>query len=68
MPIASDDAQAMQVAAGLVRDAGCDPVVVGNLAAAVVFQQGGPGWRANLTAPDLRRRLGLPAAGRVSGL
>lgn len=68
MPIASDDAQAMQVAAGLVRDAGCDPVVVGNLAAAVAFQQGGPGWRAHLTAPDLRRRLGLPAAGRVSGL
>ena len=68
MPITSDDAQAMQVAAGLVRDAGCDPVVVGNLAAAVAFQQGGPGWRAHLTAPDLRRRLGLPAAGRVSGL
>ncbi|GAB3396267.1 NADPH-dependent F420 reductase [Azotobacter armeniacus] len=68
MPIASDDAQAMQVAAGLVRDAGCDPVVVGNLAAAVAFQQGGLGWRAHLTAPDLRRRLGLPAAGRVSGL
>lgn len=68
MPIASDDAQAMQVATGLVRDAGCDPVVVGNLAAAVAFQQGGLGWRAHLTAPDLRRRLGLPAAGRVSGL
>jgi len=34
MPIASDDTQAMQVAADLVRDAGCDPVIVGNLAAA----------------------------------
>ncbi len=59
MPIASDDARAMQVAAGLVRDAGCDPVVVGNLAAAAVFQPGGPGFRAHLTAPELRRRLGL---------
>jgi len=63
MPIASDDAEAMRVAAELVRDAGCDPVIVGNLAAATAFQHGGPGFRAHLTAPELRRRLGLPAAG-----
>lgn len=63
MPMASDDTAAMQVAAALVRDAGCDPVVVGNLDSAVVFQQGGAGWRAHLTSADLRRRLGLPAAG-----
>lgn len=62
MPIASDDAEAMRVAAALVRDAGCDPVVVGNLAAAASFQPGGPGFRAHLTAPELRRRLGLPSA------
>ncbi|WAC27993.1 hypothetical protein [Ancylobacter sp. SL191] len=61
MPIASDDQGALQVGAGLVIDAGCDPVIVGNLAAARVFEQGGPGWRAHLTAPELRRRLGLPA-------
>lgn len=61
MPIASDDAQAMRIAADLVRDAGLDPVVVGNLAAAAAFQQGGPGWRAHLSAPELRRRLGLAA-------
>ncbi|MDR6860899.1 NADPH-dependent F420 reductase [Variovorax guangxiensis] len=63
MPIASDDAEAMRVAAELVRDAGCEPVVVGNLAAAAAFQPGGPGFRAHLTAPELRRRLGLRAAG-----
>ncbi len=62
VPIASDDQEAMQLAAGLVIDAGCDPVIVGNLASAKLFQQGGPGWRANLSAPELRRRLGLPAA------
>jgi len=50
----------MQVAADLVRDAGCDPVIVGNLAAAAAFEPGGPGWRAHLSAPELRRRLGLP--------
>lgn len=62
IPLASDDAEAMKVAEGLVRDAGCDPVIVGNLAAAASFQPGGPGFRAHLTAPELRRRLGLPTA------
>lgn len=62
IPVASDDGEAMKLAAGLVTDAGCDPVIVGNLASARVFEQGRPGWRANLSAPELRRRLGLPAA------
>ncbi|HTX52106.1 MAG TPA: NADPH-dependent F420 reductase, partial [Candidatus Baltobacteraceae bacterium] len=60
VPIAGDDAEAVQVAVQLARDAGCEPVVVGNLAAATSFQRGGPGFRANTTAPELRRRLGLP--------
>jgi 8-hydroxy-5-deazaflavin:NADPH oxidoreductase len=59
MPIASDDQQAMAVAARLVGDAGCDPVIVGNLHAARVFQQGNPGWRAHLPADQLRQRMGL---------
>jgi len=62
MPLASDDAEAMKVAEGLVRDAGCDPVIVGNLVAAASFQPGGPGFRAHLTAPALRQRLGLPSS------
>lgn len=64
MPIASDDAQAMVVAAGLVRDAGCEPVITGNLASATSFEPGGPGFRAHLSAPELRRRLGLAPAAR----
>ncbi|WP_239470858.1 NADPH-dependent F420 reductase [Archangium violaceum] len=60
VPIAGDDAQAVEVAVQLVRDAGCEPLVVGNLAAARGFQRGGPGFRANTTMADLRRRLGLP--------
>jgi len=59
VPVASDDADAIQVVKRLVRDAGCEPVVVGGLAAARSFQRGGPGFRANTDAPDLRRRLGL---------
>ena len=60
VPVAGDDAEAVQVAAQLVRDAGCEPLVVGNLAAASSFQRGGPGFRANTTIPELRRLLGLP--------
>ena len=61
VPLASDDDEALRVAEQLVRDAGCEPVVVGDLAAARSFQRGGPGFRANTSAPALRRRLGLPA-------
>jgi len=60
VPIAGDDTEAVQIAAQLARDAGCEPVVVGNLSAAKSFQRGGPGFRANTTAPELRRLLGLP--------
>jgi predicted dinucleotide-binding enzyme len=59
VPIASDDPEAMHVAEQLVRDAGCDPVAVGNLATARRFQRGGAGFRAHLGAPELRRALGL---------
>jgi 8-hydroxy-5-deazaflavin:NADPH oxidoreductase len=60
VPLAGDDAEAVQVAAQLIRDASCEPVVVGNLADARSFQRGGPGFRANTTAPELRRLLSLP--------
>ncbi|HLY55592.1 MAG TPA: NADPH-dependent F420 reductase [Stellaceae bacterium] len=59
VPIASDDREALSTAEQLVRDAGCEPVVVGGLADARSFQRGGPGFRANTDAGDLRRRLGL---------
>lgn len=59
VPLASDDAEALRVAEQLVRDAGCDPVAVGGLAAGRRFQRGGAGFRAHLSAPDLRRALGL---------
>ena len=62
VPLASDDAEAMQIAEQLVRDAGCEPVVVGDLAAARRFQRGGRGFRANTNAAELRRKLGLTKA------
>lgn len=60
VPIAGDDAEAVQVAAGLVRDAGFDPVVVGKLADAKLFQRGAPGYGQRVTADELKQKLSLP--------
>ena len=59
VPLAGDDPAALVVAEQLVRDAGCDPVVVGDLTSARRFQRGGRGFRAHLGAAELRRALNL---------
>jgi predicted dinucleotide-binding enzyme len=59
IPIAGDDPQALDVAARLVRDAGFEPVVVGPLAKAKLFDVGSPVYTQLLTARELRARLGL---------
>ena len=60
IPIAGDDAAALQVAAALVRHAGFEPVLVGTLADARRFQRGGPGYGQAVSAAELRRTLSLP--------
>jgi 8-hydroxy-5-deazaflavin:NADPH oxidoreductase len=59
IPIAGDDAHAVEVAAGLVRDAGFDPVVVGKLADARRFQRGSTGYGQQVSAAELRQKLNL---------
>ena len=59
VPIAGDDPEAVRMAAGLVRDAGFDPVVVGNLADARRFQRGAPGYGQSVTAAELKQKLSL---------
>jgi len=59
IPIAGDDAQAVEVAAMLVRDAGFDPVVVGKLADARRFQRGNPGYGQPVSAAELKQKLNL---------
>jgi 8-hydroxy-5-deazaflavin:NADPH oxidoreductase len=59
IPIAGDDPEAMHVAAGLIRDAGFDPVVVGKLADASRFQRGGPGYGQAVSAAELKQKLSL---------
>src|SRR5437868_15078629 len=44
VPLAGDDQEALQVAAGLVRDAGFDPVEVGKVADARALQRGAAGY------------------------
>ena len=59
IPIAGDDPQALKVAGILVRDAGFDPVVVGPLKDADKFAMGTPGFGHDVTAPELKEKLGL---------
>jgi predicted dinucleotide-binding enzyme len=59
IPLAGDDAHALSVAQRLVRAAGFEPVVVGNLSTAKKFDVGTPVYVKLLTAPELRRALGL---------
>ena len=59
VPVAGDDRAAVDTAVQLVRDAGCEPLIVGDLAAARSFQRHGPGFRANTNLEKLRGLLGL---------
>jgi 8-hydroxy-5-deazaflavin:NADPH oxidoreductase len=57
IPLAGDDKDALNVASNLVHDAGFDPVVVGPLARAMDFAQGGPLYGQQNTAEQLRQKL-----------
>ncbi len=58
VPLAGDDAEAVAIAAQLVHDADCQPLVVGGLDTGVLFQRGTPPFRANTTLERLRRTFG----------
>ena len=59
IPLAGDDPQAVATVSKLVTDAGFDPVVVGSLQKADSFAMGSAGFGLELTAPDMRARLGV---------
>jgi predicted dinucleotide-binding enzyme len=59
VPLAADDADAMKVAAQLVRDAGFDPVEVGPLSRAKEFDVGSEVYVKVLTAKEMREKLHL---------
>jgi predicted dinucleotide-binding enzyme len=60
IPIAADDTDTLNVASGLVRDAGFDPVVVGDLAQAKRFDVGTDVYVKLMTAKELKAALSLP--------
>jgi predicted dinucleotide-binding enzyme len=57
IPLASDDRGALDIAAGLVRDAGFDPVVVGPLARGKEFEPNTPPYNTGMSGRELRRIL-----------
>ena len=59
IPLASDDRDAIELVAGLVRDAGFDPVIVGPLARGKEFEPGAPVYNTGMSGRDVRARLGL---------
>jgi predicted dinucleotide-binding enzyme len=60
VPLASDDKEALAVAARLVTDAGFEPVVVGPLAAGKSFDSSQPIFLKAMTSRELRAALKLP--------
>jgi predicted dinucleotide-binding enzyme len=59
IPLAGDDPAALKLAATLVRDAGFDPVIIGDLSEARRFDVGSAVYVKLMTAKELRAALGL---------
>jgi predicted dinucleotide-binding enzyme len=66
VPLAADDTNAADTVAGLIRDAGFDPVLVGPLSRAREFDVGTPVYNTNMSGPEVRQALGLSQAGTAS--
>jgi predicted dinucleotide-binding enzyme len=66
VPLASDDTNATEIVAGLVREAGFEPVSVGPLSRAGEFDVGTPVYNTNMSGPEVRQALRLPQAGTAS--
>ena len=66
VPLAADDRDAMEIVAGLVRDAGFDPVLVGPLSRAREFDVGAPVYNTSMSGPEVRQALSLPQTGTAT--
>jgi len=55
IPLAGDDAAALDTAAALVRDAGFDPVIVGPLARGREFEPDTKPYNTGMSGPDLQQ-------------
>ena len=59
IPLASDDPAALETAAGLVSDAGFDPVIVGALARGKEFDPGMKVYNSGMSGAAVRKALGV---------
>jgi 8-hydroxy-5-deazaflavin:NADPH oxidoreductase len=67
IPLASDDRDAAETAAGLVHDAGFDPVIVGGLARGREFEPDTRPYNSGMSGQELRRSFSTrDAANRAS--
>ena len=57
IPLAGDDREALETAAGLARDAGFDPVIVGPLERGKEFEPGTRPYNTGMSGKDLRTLL-----------
>src|SRR5213593_3297030 len=67
IPLASDDPEALETAAGLVRDAGFDPVIVGSLARGKEFEPDTPPYNTGTSGQQLRTLFGQTTGRNAAG-
>ena len=60
VPLAGDDHEALETAAGLIRDAGFDPVIVGALARGKEFEPDTRPYNTGMSGRELRSMFGSP--------
>jgi predicted dinucleotide-binding enzyme len=60
VPLAGDDHEALETAAGLIRDAGFDPVIVGALARGKEFEPDTRPYNTGMSGRELRSLFGSP--------
>jgi predicted dinucleotide-binding enzyme len=68
IPLAGDDAPALELAARLVRDAGFEPVMVGPLVSARSFDAGTPVYNTGMSGAQLARALGVVRSSSIPEL
>jgi predicted dinucleotide-binding enzyme len=59
IPLAADDASALEIASTLVRDAGFEPVTVGKLRDSVKFDVGSVVYNSGMSGTELRQAFGM---------
>jgi predicted dinucleotide-binding enzyme len=62
IPIAGDDLEGLSITVELVKDAGLDPVVVGNLSSSKLFDVGTAVYATSAPAREIRLKLNLETA------